>query len=257
MSFDPSKAPLISETLLKARRSLDELAYRKSVNPHQQNKRPRIIRGEDVKMKRPEQFMREKLIKQGSQNKMKRRQREVEMRTRGVKVPKGSIRATVGFAIRIHEGRHASDEIKAALRKLGLKAKYDGIFFKLDEPGIASLLPLAAYVAFGYVTKKSVEELVHRRAFCIDKGGARVALTDNVSVEKKLGDKGILCLNDLSHEIFSIGEHYEAAVGLLAPFKLSAPVGSYEKKLLDVNDEVEDKGGFLGDGMDQFLSKIL
>jgi len=44
---------------------------------------------------------------------------------------------------------------------------------------------------------------------------------------------------------------------MLAPFKLSAPVGAYEKKLLDVTDEVEEKGGFLADEMDAFLAKIL
>lgn len=144
MSFDPSKAPLISETLLKSRRSLDDLIYRRSVNPQQQNKRARIVRGEDVKIKRPEQFLRERLIKQGSQNKMKRRQKQVERRTRGVKVPKGSIKKTVGFAIRIHQGRHASDEIKASLRKLGLNKKYDGIFVTLDDAGIGKS-PLTRY----------------------------------------------------------------------------------------------------------------
>ena len=97
---------------------------------------------------------------------------------------------------------------------------------------------------------------MHRRAYT-EQGGVRSALSDNVSVEKKLGDKGILCLNDLSHEIFSLGAHYDACAGMLAPFKLSAPVGAYEKKLLDVTDEVEEKGGFLADEMDAFLAKIL
>jgi len=121
----------------------------------------------------------------------------------------------------------------------------------------ASLLPLGAYVAFGYVSKKSVEELVHRRAYS-EQGGARHPLSDNVSVEKKLGDRGILCLNDLSHEIYGVGEHFPAATGLLAPFKLSAPVGGYEKKLLEIHDEVEEKGGgFLGGKMDEFLARIL
>lgn len=111
-------------------------------------------------------------------------------------------------------------------------------------------------MAFGYISKKAVDELVHRRAFT-EHTGVRKPLTDNVSVEKKLGDKGVLCLNDLAHEIFSIGPNYTAAVGMLATFKLSSPVGTYEKKLLDVNDDVEDKGGFLGDDMEQFLEKIL
>lgn len=43
---------------------------------------------------------------------------------------------TVGFMIRIHEGRHASAEIKQSLKDLGLNAKYDATFVKLDEEKI-------------------------------------------------------------------------------------------------------------------------
>jgi large subunit ribosomal protein L7e len=111
-------------------------------------------------------------------------------------------------------------------------------------------------LAYGYITNKSVVELVHRRAFANISGG-RKPLSDNLTVEEALGDKGILCLNDLSHEIFNVGPHYESASKLLCTFKLSAPVGNYEKTVLDIHDKVEEKGGFLGDEMDVFLNKIL
>ena len=113
-----------------------------------------------------------------------------------------------------------------------------------------------AYLAYGYVTNKSVIELVHRRAYANISGG-RKPLSDNLAVEEALGDKGILCLNDLSHEIFTVGPNYEAASKMLCTFKLSAPVGNYEKTVLDIHDKVEEKGGFLGDEMDTFLNKIL
>jgi len=66
---------------------------------------------------------------------MMRRKKAVE-RSASVDVPKGQIKKTVGLAVRIHEGRHASKEIKASLRKLGLKEKYDAVFVKLDSAGI-------------------------------------------------------------------------------------------------------------------------
>jgi len=62
MSYDPSKPPLVSETLLKSRRSLDELAYRRSISQKTILKKKRLIRGEDVRIKRPEQFVRENRI---------------------------------------------------------------------------------------------------------------------------------------------------------------------------------------------------
>lgn len=255
MSFDPDKTPLISETLLKNRRSLDELAHRRSVTVGKQVKRKRVVRGEDIKIKRPEQFLRENRIKEGSRKKMQRRARKAESRSKPA-LGGREMQKTTGFAVRIHEGRHSAPEIKTALRGLGLNKKYDAVFVKLDESGITKLKPLDAYIAYGYVSKKSVEELVHRRAFVFNEG-MKTALRDNVMVENRLGKKGMICLDDMSHEIFTIGNEYEAAKNLLCPFKLSAPVGGYEKKVLKKFDEVESKAGFLGTDMEDFLAKIL
>lgn len=187
---------------------------------------------------------------------MKRRKRQAEQRSKA-NVPKGSIKKTVGFVVRIHEGRHTSVEIKKELKKLGLNKKYDAVFMKLDDESIKQLKGLDAYVAYGFISNKSVVELVHRRASTKLEGGVVTPLSDNLTVEKALGDKGILCLNDLSHEIYTVGENFDAAKDMLCTFSLSAPVGHYEKKVLDIHDSVESKGGFLGDAMDEFLNKIL
>jgi len=257
MSFDPSQPPLISETLLKKRRSLDELSLRRATTLSVQNKKKKNVRGEVVKLKRPEQFVRESRIKEGSQNKMSRRRSQVAAKTKASLIPKGTVmKDTVGLAVRIHAGKHSSIQIKEQLNKLGLGKKYDAVFCKLDRDGIAKLRPIDAYVAYGYVSKKSVVELVHRRAY-IKADGVRKALSDNITVEKILGEKNIICLSDLSHEIYNVGPNFKSACDTLCTFKLSAPVGQYEKKVLNVNDKVEEKGGFQGDTMDDFLKKIL
>ena len=136
--YDPSQPPLVSETLLKKRRNLDELALRRSLTVETQNKRKRVIRGEDVKIKRPEQFVTEFRIQEGSRNKMNRRKNSVEKRNLPVK--KSLIKNTVGVAIRIHTGKHASPQIKAELMKLGLNKKYDATFVKLDANGIGKIM---------------------------------------------------------------------------------------------------------------------
>lgn len=76
-------------------------------------------------------------------------------------------------------------------------------------------------------------------------------------MEEALGDLGILCLNDLVHEIYSVGSNFDKVVQFLHIFKLAAPVGGFESKILDQHDKVEEKGGFLGEAMDEFLGKIL
>ena len=256
MSFDPNSAPLVPETLLKRRRTLDELQQRRQETVQKQVKRRRVVRGENVVLKRPEQFVRENKIKEGSNNKMNRRRRESQKR-KSLAIPKSELKETVGFVIRIHGGRHASPEIKSELRSLGLTKKYDGVFMKLDKEAIARLKAIDAYVAYGYISLNSVSELIHRRTYSV-LGGSKSKLSSNLAVEKAFGEKDLLCLNDLVHEIFTVGTHFSDVLGVLCTYRLSAPVGHYEKKILARNDKVEEKGGFLcGTDMDDFLKRIL
>lgn len=213
------------------------------------------MRGEDIKIKRPEQFVHENKIKKGSENKMQRRKKEIE-RKKSSTVKKMLKKDTVGLLVRVHLARHAADEIKSTLRSLNLHKKYDAVFVNLDEDQIRALKPIDAYVAYGYVTKSSVEELIHRRAYTTA-NGRREPLSDNMMVEQLVGDKGMVCLNDVSDEIYRIGENFEAATSILAPFKLASPEGNYEQKVLKKHDEVTDMGGFIGDQMEEFLNKIL
>jgi large subunit ribosomal protein L7e len=118
----------------------------------------------------------------------------------------------------------------------------------------AQLKPLESYLAYGYVSVKTVEELVHRRSY-ITIGGVKKPLSDNITVEQLLGDKNIICLNDLSHEIYSVGPHFEDSVKILEPFHLSSPMGVFEKKTLKTH--AQEKGYMSSDKMEEFMTKIL
>ena len=91
------------------------------------------------------------------------------------------------------------------------------------------------YIAWGYPNLKTVRELVYKRGFGkVEK--QRVALTSNDIVEKSLGEKGIVCVEDLIHEIFTVGPNFKAANNFLWPFKLSSPNGGYNNKLIHFNE---------------------
>lgn len=51
-------------------------------------------------------------------------------------------------------------------------------------------------------------------------GGNRIALTDNSIIEASLGKFGITCMEDLVHEIFTVGPAFKQASNFLWPFKL-------------------------------------
>ncbi|RRT70916.1 hypothetical protein GW17_00005236 [Ensete ventricosum] len=45
-----------------------------------------------------------------------------------------------------------------------------------------------------------------------------------------LGKHGIICVEDLVHEIMTVGPHFKEANNFLWPFKLKAPLGGLKKK---------------------------
>ena len=76
---------------------------------------------------------------------------------------------------------------------------------------------------------KTVRELVYKRGHGkVD--GNRVRLTDNDIIEKSLGKHGIICIEDLVHEIVTVGPHFKEASNFLWPFKLNNPNGGWHSK---------------------------
>lgn len=60
------------------------------------------------------------------------------------------------------------------------------------------------FIAYGYPNLKSVRELVYKRGH-IKKDKQRIPLTDNALVEEVLGKYGIISVEDIIHEIFTVG----------------------------------------------------
>jgi large subunit ribosomal protein L7e len=86
------------------------------------------------------------------------------------------------------------------------------------------------YVAWGYPNHKNVRELVYKRGFGkVNK--QRVALTDNQLIEGSLGSHGVVCMEDLIHELVTVGPKFKEANNFLWPFKLQSARGGMEKKL--------------------------
>ena len=55
-------------------------------------------------------------------------------------------------------------------------------------------------------------------------------MTENKVISEALGEHDILCMEDLIHEIHTVGPHFKEANNFLWPFKLSNPLGGWTKK---------------------------
>merc|ERR1719219_1571515 len=83
---------------------------------------------------------------------------------------------------------------------------------------------------------KSVRELVYKRGF-VKINGNRTPITSNDLIEGSLGKFGIICVEDLIHEILSVGPNFKYASNFLWPFKLNTPAGGWRLRLPRGHDQ--------------------
>eukprot|EP00052_Salpingoeca_macrocollata_P004428 m.41251 g.41251 ORF g.41251 m.41251 type:complete len:276 (+) comp14207_c0_seq2:1178-2005(+) len=137
--------------------------------------------------------------------------------------------AKLAFVIRIRGINGVSPKVRKVLQLLRLLQINNGVFIKLNKATINMLRIAEPYIAYGYPNLKTIKQLVYKRGYAkVDR--QRIPLSDNAIVQKALGDKGIVCVEDLIHEIFTVGPNFKAASNFLWPFKLNSPNGGWKKK---------------------------
>uniref|UniRef100_A0A2K6ARY6 Large ribosomal subunit protein uL30 n=1 Tax=Macaca nemestrina TaxID=9545 RepID=A0A2K6ARY6_MACNE len=135
----------------------------------------------------------------------------------------------LAFVIRIRGINSVSPKVQKILQLLRLRQIFNGIFLNLNKASINMLRIVEPYIAWGYPNLKSVNELIYKRGYGkIYK--KRIALTDNALIAQSLGKHGIICMEDLIHEIYTVGKRFKEANNFLWPFKLSSPRGGMKKK---------------------------
>uniref|UniRef100_A0A0D6QZT5 Ribosomal protein L30 ferredoxin-like fold domain-containing protein n=1 Tax=Araucaria cunninghamii TaxID=56994 RepID=A0A0D6QZT5_ARACU len=133
------------------------------------------------------------------------------------------------FIIRIRGINDMHPKTRTILQLLRLRQIFNGVFLKVNKATINMLHRVEPYVTYGYPNLKSIRELIYKRGYGkVNK--QRIPLTDNSVIEQVLGQYGIICIEDLIHEIINVGPHFKEANNFLWPFKLSAPSGGLKKK---------------------------
>jgi len=154
--------------------------------------------------------------------------------------------AKLAFVIRIRGIIGVPPKQRKILQLLRLRQIHNGVFIKLNSATIQMLRLVEPYVAYGYPSLKSVRDLLYKRGHgrVADSDAekvqrskkSRVALTDNALIEKELGWCDVLCMEDIVHEIFTVGKNFKDVNSFLTPFKLSSPNGGFKKKLNHFNE---------------------
>eukprot|EP01147_Barroeca_monosierra_P000033 gene33-3429_t len=133
------------------------------------------------------------------------------------------------FVIRIRGINGVSPKVRKILQLFRLLQINNGVFLRVNKPILKMLNEVQHYVAYGYPNLKTVKELVLKRGYG-KVNGQRIPISSNDVIEKQLGRLGIICVEDLVHEIFTVGPNFKKANNFLWPFKLNTPNGGWVKK---------------------------
>jgi len=135
----------------------------------------------------------------------------------------------IAVVVRIRGILGVAPKTKKILRLLRLRQLHNAVFVRLNKPMINMLRVIEPYVTYGYPNHKTVKHLIYKRGYGrIHR--QRIPLVNNHLIEKSLGKKNILCIEDLIHEIYTCGPNFKIANRFLWTFKLRPPVGGFVKK---------------------------
>ncbi|EGS17775.1 60S ribosomal protein uL30 [Thermochaetoides thermophila DSM 1495] len=211
---------LVPETLLKKRKSQEKARAERAAaleKRKQANKEKR-----QVIFKRAEKYVKEY-----------REQEREKIRLARIAKQQGSFHipaeAKLVFVIRIKGINKIPPKPRKILQLLRLRQINNGVFVKVTKATAEMIKIVEPWVAYGYPNLKSVRELIYKRGYG-KVNGQRIPLTDNAIIEENLGKYGIICIEDLIHEIFTVGPNFKQAANFLWPFKLSNPNGGFRPR---------------------------
>ncbi|KAK1172772.1 60S ribosomal protein L7-like [Acipenser oxyrinchus oxyrinchus] len=187
------KVPAVPESLLKRRKAFAAMKARRIKQMLSEKK----VRKERRKLiyKRAEFYHKE-------YRQMYRREIRLSRMARKVGNYYVPAEPKLAFVIRIRGINGVSPKVRKVLQLLRLRQIFNGVFVKLNKASINMLRIAEPYIAWGYPNLKSVRELIYKRGHGkINK--QRIALVDNDLIEKNLGKTGIICTEDLIHEIYT------------------------------------------------------
>jgi len=228
---------LVPETLLKKRKSkekaiAEKLAAAKKRKEAQKKKR-------EVIFKRAEQYVKEYRDAEREKIRLSRQAKK----DGSFYIP---AETKLVFVIRIKGINKIAPKPRKILQLLRLIQINNGVFVRITKATAEMLRVVEPWVAYGQPNLKSVRELIYKRGYGkIDK--QRIPLTNNSLIEEVLGKHGIISIEDLIHEIYTVGPNFKQASNFLWPFKLSSPTGGFRTRKFKHFIE----GGDLGDREDK------
>jgi large subunit ribosomal protein L7e len=208
------------ESFLKKRKRVETLKAKKDIRALKAAKTRKAQR--KVIFKRAEQYIKEYRDKERNAIRLKRQAKNAG----NFIIP---AEPKVVFAIRIRGIMRTHPKTTKILQLLRLRQLHTGVFVRMNKATAIMLRLVEPYVTYGEPNVKSISELLYKRGFA-KVNRQRIPITDNSIISAALGKFGIICMEDVIHEIVTCGKHFKEVNNFLWPFKLSSPLGGFTDK---------------------------
>ncbi|GFY79217.1 60S ribosomal protein L7 [Trichonephila inaurata madagascariensis] len=214
------KLPRVPENLLKKRKTYIEQRAIRLLRAAKLRKERKLKKREIFK--RAESYVKEYRSKERDEARLRRQAKSCGK----FYVP---AEPKVAVVIRIRGINGISPKPRKVMQLFRLRQINNAVFIKLNKATLNMLRIAQPFITWGYPNLKTVKDMVYKRGFGrID--NQRIPLTRNSIIEKALGKYGIICVEDLIHEIYTCGPNFKRATNFLWHFKLRNPKGGWRKK---------------------------
>ena len=268
-----SDLPLVPESILKKRHDLDAMSRKRAASqlPVKEQARMRGLK-KALYVKKPETFIsnarsrrnndiryrrvqKKGMQKRASNNKqVATKELEQDGETMEINFQSNSVGAPMVFCVRIRDYGGAPRSVRRALARLRLRNIHEGVFLRYDESHRKLLHLVEPWVIYGPPTKGVVRDLIERRGFGKVEG-KRVPLSDNTVIEDALNKVNIICVDDLVHELDTVGPSFGEAAGFLWPFRLADSKTEFERQTLKMKDGKDY--GDKGEAVNEYIKQVL
>uniref|UniRef100_A0A2K6GM40 Large ribosomal subunit protein uL30 n=1 Tax=Propithecus coquereli TaxID=379532 RepID=A0A2K6GM40_PROCO len=223
------KIPLVPENLLKKRKAYQALKATQAKQALSAKKEQK--KGKGPRFKRLESFLHDSWRQQRDRVSLRR----LEVKPHALELPD---KHSLAFVVRI--------------QRINGKI-FSGVFVRVTPQSLKLLRMVEPYVTWGFPNLKSVWELILKRGQAKVKNKT-IPLTDNTVIEEHLGKFGVICLEDLIHEIAFPGKHFQEISWFLHPFQLSVAHHATKNKVGFLKEM--GSPGYRGERINQLIRQL-
>jgi len=236
-----TKLPPVPESVLKRRKR--NAALQAGLRKHiPKVKKARALKRKAI-FKKAEKYVAEYRAKEREEIRLKR----LAKQENNFYVP---AQPKLALVIRIRGINQMHPKPRKILQLLRLRQINNATFVRITAATTAMLRLVEPYIVYGYPNLKTVQQLIYKRGYGRVRG-IRTPFVSNAVIEKRLGRFGITCMEDLIHEIHTVGKNFKEANHFLWAFHLNPPRGGWTK----VTNAYHEGGDF--GNREEFINQLI